>query len=162
MITDWPWLSRYAKDNARIRSEGTPVDIVFIGDSITELWKHKRPDFFSQKRINRGIGGQTSPQILLRMMADVVAHRPKFVHILAGTNDVAGNTGPIAVDATFHNLLAMVQLAKANQISQLSELSRPQRSFLATGNRACRADPDYQPDAAKGEQTIPFRFGGLL
>jgi lysophospholipase L1-like esterase len=130
MVTDWPWLSRYAKDNARIRSEGTPVDIVFIGDSITELWKHKRPDFFSQKRINRGIGGQTSPQILLRMMADVVAHRPKFVHILAGTNDVAGNTGPIAVDATFHNLLAMVQLAKANRIQPVVGTIPPAAQFF--------------------------------
>lgn len=130
MVTDWPWLGRYAKDNARIRSEGTPVDIVFIGDSITELWKHKRPDFFSQKRINRGIGGQTSPQKLLRMMADVVAHRPKIVHILAGTNDVAGNTGPIAADATIHNLVAMVQLAKANGIRPVVGAIPPAARFF--------------------------------
>lgn len=130
MVTDWPWLGRYAKDNARIQSEGTQIDIVFIGDSITELWKHRRPDFFSQKRINRGIGGQTSPQILLRMMADVVAHRPKFVHILAGTNDVAGNTGPIAVDATIHNLVAMVQLAKANGIRPVVGTIPPAAQFF--------------------------------
>ncbi|MGC1468911.1 MAG: GDSL-type esterase/lipase family protein [Sphingorhabdus sp.] len=130
MVTDWPWLGRYAKDNARIYSEGTRVEIVFIGDSITELWKHKRPDFFSQKRINRGIGGQTSPQILLRMMADVLAHRPKIVHILAGTNDVAGNTGPIADDATVANIVAMVQLAKANGIRPVVGTIPPAAQFF--------------------------------
>lgn len=130
MVTDWPWLGRYATDNARIHSGGVPIDIVFIGDSITELWKHRRPDFFGPKRINRGIGGQTSPQILLRMMADVVAHRPKIVHILAGTNDVAGNTGPITEDAIVANIVAMVQLAKSNGIRPVVGTIPPAARFF--------------------------------
>lgn len=130
MVTDWPWLGRYAKDNARIASEGKQIDIAFIGDSITELWKHRHPDFFSSKRINRGIGGQTSPQILLRMMPDVIAHRPKTVHILAGTNDVAGNTGPIAEGNTVANIVAMVQLAKANGIRPVVGTIPPAAQFF--------------------------------
>lgn len=116
MVTDWPWLGRYARDNARLLAEKSKVEIVFIGDSITELWPRVRKDYYREGWICRGIGGQTSPQILLRMMADVVALRPKIVHILAGTNDVAGNTGPIAAEATVANLIAMGQLAKANGI----------------------------------------------
>lgn len=130
MVTDWPWLGRYAKDNARIHSEGAQIDITFIGDSITEFWKHRRPDFFTPKRINRGIGGRTSPQILLRMMADVVAHRPKIAHILAGTNDVAGNTGPIDENATVANIVAMVQLAKANGIRPVVGTIPPAAKFF--------------------------------
>lgn len=129
-VTDWPWLGRYARENARIGSEGTKVEIVFIGDSITELWKHRRPDFFSPSRVNRGIGGQTSPQILLRMMADVAAHSPKYVHILAGTNDVAGNTGPIAAEDTVINLVAMVQLARANAIRPVVGTIPPAARFF--------------------------------
>ena len=130
MVTDWPWLGRYAKDNARLHSEGTQIDIVFIGDSITELWKHRRPGFFNPKRINRGIGGQTSPQILLRMMSDVIAHGPRIVHILAGTNDVASNTGPIAEDTTVTNIVAMVQLAKANGIRPVVGTIPPAAQFF--------------------------------
>lgn len=130
IVTDWPWLGRYAKDNARIHSDGIHIDIAFIGDSITELWKHRRPDFFSAKRINRGIGGQTSPQVLLRMMSDVIAHRPRIVHILAGTNDVAGNTGTIAEDATVANIVAMVQLAKANGIRPVVGTIPPAAQFF--------------------------------
>ena len=130
MVTDWPWLGRYAKDNARLHSEGMQIDIVFIGDSITELWKHRRPGFFSPKRINRGIGGQTSPHILLRMMSDVIAHGPRIVHILAGTNDVASNTGPIAEDTTVANIVAMVQLAKANGIRPVVGTIPPAAKFF--------------------------------
>ncbi|MGB5021349.1 GDSL-type esterase/lipase family protein [Sphingorhabdus sp.] len=130
MVSDWPWLGRYASDNERIKREGRKVDIVFIGDSITEIWKHKRPGFFPDSRINRGIGGQTSPQILLRMMPDVIAHRPKIVHILAGTNDVAGNTGAIDEAATVNNILAMVQLAKANGIKPVVGTIPPAAAFF--------------------------------
>lgn len=130
MVTDWPWLGRYAGENARINAANEKVDIVFIGDSITELWGHRRPDFFAEGRVNRGIGGQTSPQILLRMMADVVAHRPKIVHILAGTNDVAENTGVIAPEATVNNLIAMVQLARANGIRPVVGTIPPAARFF--------------------------------
>lgn len=119
LLTDWPWLGRYADDNAKLRAAGTRVDIVFMGDSITEGWRGKRPGFFTPGRVCRGISGQTTPQMVLRMMADVVALKPRFVHIMAGTNDIAGNTGPITIPQTCDNLRAMTQLARANGIEVL-------------------------------------------
>lgn len=129
MVGDWPWLARYAADNARLKQEGGGVAVVFIGDSITEHWSRIRPGFFRSDWVNRGISGQTSPQILLRMMADVVALRPRWVHILAGTNDVARNTGSISPQATATNLLAMTQLARANGIRPVLGTIPPSTRF---------------------------------
>lgn len=113
---DFPELSRYAADNARILSAAEKVNIVFLGDSITEGWKSKRPGFFTPGRVGRGIGGQTTPQMVLRMMADVVHLKPRFVHIMAGTNDIAGNTGKMTRDQSYDNFRMMTQIAKANGI----------------------------------------------
>ncbi|MBI1682752.1 SGNH/GDSL hydrolase family protein [Caulobacter hibisci] len=113
--TDWPWLARYRDANAT--DAALPVErrrCVFIGDSITQGWKDARPSFFADNGfLGRGIGGQTTPQMLLRFTPDVVALKPAAVHILAGTNDIAGNTGPFDPVATRNNLSAMVALAKA-------------------------------------------------
>ena len=95
LAEDFGMVGYYAEDNAKLLASKEPVDIVFIGDSITEGWHDKRPGFFTRGRINRGIGGQTTPQMVLRMYSDVVALKPKAVHIMAGTNDIAGNTGPM-------------------------------------------------------------------
>ncbi len=111
---DWAWLGRYSDDNARLKASGQPVGVVFVGDSITEGWRDKRPGFFANGRVCRGIGGQTTPQMVLRMMADVVHLKPRAVHIMAGTNDIAGNTGPMTRQQTYDNLMAMTQIAKAN------------------------------------------------
>jgi lysophospholipase L1-like esterase len=113
---DFPELSRYAPDNARILAAGEKVNVVFLGDSITEGWKSKRPGFFTPGRIGRGIGGQTTPQMVLRMMADVVHLKPRFVHIMAGTNDIAGNTGPMTRAQSYDNFRMMAQIARANGI----------------------------------------------
>ncbi|WP_066718380.1 GDSL-type esterase/lipase family protein [Sphingomonas pituitosa] len=113
---DFPELSRYAADNARILAAGEKVNIVFLGDSITEGWKGKRPGFFTPGRVGRGIGGQTTPQMVLRMMADVVHLKPRFVHIMAGTNDIAGNTGAMTREQSYDNFRMMAQIAKANGI----------------------------------------------
>lgn len=127
--SDWPWLGRYADDNRRLLTTGSPVDIVFMGDSITEGWRDKRPGFFTAGRINRGIGGQTTPQMMLRMMADVVGLRPRVMHLMAGTNDIAGNTGPMTQDQTQANLTAMCQLARANGIAVLLASVPPAADF---------------------------------
>ncbi|MFT4255078.1 MAG: SGNH/GDSL hydrolase family protein [Caulobacter sp.] len=112
---DWPWLGRYRDANAA--DAALPASrrrCVFIGDSITQGWKDARPGFFADHGfIGRGVGGQTTPQMLLRFTPDVVALKPAAVHILAGTNDIAGNTGPFDPAATRDNLSAMVALAKA-------------------------------------------------
>ncbi|UVO50564.1 GDSL-type esterase/lipase family protein [Sphingomonas sp. SUN019] len=126
---DWPQLGRYAADNRRLADRGERVGIVFLGDSITEGWRDKRPGFFTSGRVNRGIGGQTSPQMLLRVMADVVALRPRAMHLMAGTNDIAGNTGPMTVVQTQGNLRAIVQLARANGIAVLLASVPPAARF---------------------------------
>jgi lysophospholipase L1-like esterase len=110
---DWPNLGQYRDANAAIT---TPTRAVFIGDSYTEFWQAADPDFFTKGIIGRGISGQTSPQILLRFMADVVALEPRCVHILAGGNDVAGNTGPSTPQDYKNNMLAMIALAQAHGI----------------------------------------------
>jgi lysophospholipase L1-like esterase len=88
-----------------------------LGDSITEWWLTTRPRCLPAACRSRGIAGQTSPQILLRFYQDVVRLHPRVVHIMCGTNDVAGNTGPTSPDEYAANILAMVDLARANGIS---------------------------------------------
>ncbi|WP_233503512.1 GDSL-type esterase/lipase family protein [Sphingomonas psychrotolerans] len=116
---DWPWLGRYAEENRQLRAAGTKTNIVFMGDSITEGWRGQRPAFFRPGRVGRGISGQTTPQMVLRMMADVVGLKPRYVHIMAATNDVAGNTGKITLAQTCHNFRMMTAIAQANRIHVL-------------------------------------------
>lgn len=111
---DWPAISQYRDANAALA--GQPVDVVFIGDSITEFWGVADPGLFSGRVVNRGISGQTSPQILLRFMPDVIALKPRVVHLLCGTNDIAGNTGPTTPEDYKANVLAMLILAEAHGV----------------------------------------------
>ncbi len=116
--TDWPWLARYRDANAA--DAALPPEqrrVVFLGDSITQGWFDKHPAFFTGNGfLGRGIGGQTTPQMLARFWPDVVALRPAAVHVLAGTNDIAGNTGPYDPAATRDNVRAMAALARASGI----------------------------------------------
>ncbi|MDQ6662876.1 MAG: SGNH/GDSL hydrolase family protein [Acidobacteriota bacterium] len=115
---DWPNLARYRDANQSVSAPKSGEDrIVFMGDSITDNWGRKYGKFFPGKPyINRGIGGQTTPQMLIRFRPDVIALKPKVVVILAGTNDIAGNTGPTTLDAIENNLMSMSDLAKTNGI----------------------------------------------
>jgi lysophospholipase L1-like esterase len=126
---DWPMLGRYAAENKAVLASGVKTNIVFLGDSITEGWRAKRPAFFRPGRVGRGIGGQTTPQMVLRMMQDVVQLKPRFLHVMAGTNDIAGNTGPITIPQTEDNLRAMALLAKANGIKVLLASVPPAKGF---------------------------------
>lgn len=127
---DFPWLARYADENAALEASGKPVGIVFMGDSITEGWKGKHPDFFATAdHVCRGISGQTTPQMVLRMMADVVHLKPRAVHIMAGTNDIAGNTGPMTPAQTQDNLTMMTEIAKASGIAVLLASIPPSDGF---------------------------------
>ena len=115
---DWPNFARYKDDNAKI---GLPAAnekrVVFMGDSITDGWITTSPEFFAGRPyIDRGISGQTTPQMLVRFRADVIALRPKVVVILAGTNDIAGNTGPSTPEMIEDNITSMAVLAKAAHI----------------------------------------------
>jgi len=118
-LKDWPDLAHYRDANARVAARAKDEQrVVFMGDSITDMWVLPQfGGFFPGKPyIGRGISGQTTPQMLLRFRADVIALRPKVVVILAGTNDIAGNTGPITLEETEGNLASMAELARANGI----------------------------------------------
>jgi len=118
-LNDWPALARYHDANAKVvRPAKSEARVVFMGDSITDSWDDpKYGGFFPGKPyIDRGISGQTTPQMLVRFRADVVALRARVVVILAGTNDLAGNTGPMTLEAIEDNLASMSELAKANHI----------------------------------------------
>jgi lysophospholipase L1-like esterase len=119
ILQDWPNLARYRDDNAKLNPPMPGnARVVFMGDSITDGWgRSQSSKFFPGKPyMNRGISGQTTPQMLIRFRPDVIALQPKAVVILAGTNDLAGNTGPETLDAIEGNLESMAQLAKANGI----------------------------------------------
>ena len=115
---DWANLNRFKDENAKLGSAAPGENrIVFMGNSITASWGDKSPDFFSDKSyINRGISGQTTPQMLVRFIADVIDLKPAVVVILAGTNDIAGNTGPSTIKMIGDNIMSMAELAKANSI----------------------------------------------
>ncbi|MDY7395450.1 SGNH/GDSL hydrolase family protein [Aureibaculum sp. 2210JD6-5] len=115
---DWPNLNKYKADNVFLGNPHPDEDrVVFMGNSITEGWLRLDSSFFSNKNyINRGISGQTTPQMLLRFRADVINLKPKAVVILAGTNDIAGNTGPMSFEMIMDNIISMTELAKSNNI----------------------------------------------
>jgi len=116
--TDWANFDKYKEDNLKLGLPGQDEDrVVFMGNSITQGWGEENPEFFEGKSyINRGISGQTTPQMLVRFRADVVNLKPKVVVILAGTNDIAGNTGPSTLEMIEDNIASMVEIAKANNI----------------------------------------------
>ena len=119
MKNDWPWLGRFKEaDLALAPPAANENRVVFMGDSITQGWHIEGPQgsFPGKPYINRGISGQTTPQMLLRFRQDVIALKPKVVVILAGTNDIAGNTGPMTIEETEGNLASMAELAAANGI----------------------------------------------
>jgi acetyl esterase/lipase/lysophospholipase L1-like esterase len=117
-LNDWPNISRYANANKQLPPPArNEKRVVFMGNSITDAWINIDPDYFKNRPyIDRGISGQTTPQMLTRFSEDVIKLKPAVVVILAGTNDIAGNTGPITLEQIFDNIVAMAQLAKANNI----------------------------------------------
>ena len=108
MSQDWPNLKRYREANDQAEKQNKEITAVFMGNSITQGWYDKHPDFFIKNNyIGRGIGGQTTPQMLIRFTPDVIDLQPKVVVILAGTNDIAGNTGFSSVKMITDNIKAM-------------------------------------------------------
>jgi lysophospholipase L1-like esterase len=131
-LRDWAQLGRYRDQNRTLEkpAAGEPR-VVFMGDSITDAWPQERfGDFFTKNKsyVGRGISGQTTPQMLIRFRPDVIDLQPKAVVILAGTNDIAGNTGPMSNEDIQNNLMSMAELAKAHKIKVILS------SILPTGN----------------------------
>ena len=146
-LKDWPQLARYHDDNSKVNPPAkTEQRVVFMGDSITDGWDAPNMGgFFPGKPyLNRGISGQTTPQMLIRFRPDVIDLKPKVVVILAGTNDLAGNTGPSTLEAIEGNLISMAELARTNGIrvvlASLLPVSdyevRDGKPIVQTGRRA--------------------------
>jgi lysophospholipase L1-like esterase len=140
---DWANLAYYSADNNNADNRYLKKNrVVFMGNSITELWAGVHPDFFKLHKnfVNRGISGQTTAQMLLRFRQDVLELKPAVVIILAGTNDIAENGGPVTDQQIFNNLLGMYELARANHVkvvicSILPAYSYPWRPDLKPAQR---------------------------
>jgi lysophospholipase L1-like esterase len=130
-LKDWAHLKKYEKENKQLKKINEPHRVVFMGNSITEGWSNFDKDFFiNNPFVNRGISGQTTPQMLVRFRPDVVNLNPKAVVILAGINDIAGNTGPISLENTAENIISMAEIAKANNIKVYICSTLPAIDFL--------------------------------
>jgi lysophospholipase L1-like esterase len=127
---DWPNLKYYQAANQKVKDEHT-VKVVYMGDSITESSMTASPDFFATNGYtDRGISGQTSPQMVLRFRQDVIDLKPKVVVLLCGINDLAGNTGPSSVEMIEDNIKTMAELAKINDIKMVLCSVLPSRSVF--------------------------------
>ena len=114
---DWAKFERYQEKNAQVTSRPRAV---FMGDSITDNWAKKDGDFFVDNNfIGRGISGQTTSHMLVRFRRDVIDLQPKYVVILAGTNDIAKNNGEISLENILGNIISMCELARAHKIKPI-------------------------------------------
>ncbi|GHH09842.1 hypothetical protein GCM10008023_06990 [Sphingomonas glacialis] len=130
MLTrDFSQSCRYAADNKALAASRAPVRVVFMGDSITDNWIHSDSALFSGGVVDRGISGQTTPQMLARFRDDVIALKPRAVHIMAGTNDVAGNTGAATLETVEGNIASMAELARAHGIKVILASIPPAAAF---------------------------------
>jgi lysophospholipase L1-like esterase len=115
-LQDWNQLGRYHQANQQLKNQpADPKRVVFMGDSITDLWRLDE-HFSGRAYVNRGIGGQTTPQMLVRMYPDVIDLKPAIMVLLAGTNDIARNTGPMTAEMIQQNIMAMTELAQHHGI----------------------------------------------
>ncbi len=128
---DWQNLARYRKANTTLAAtKSSKPRVVFMGNSITDGWINADSSFFAGKNyIDRGISGQTTPQMLIRFRPDVIDLKPAVVVILAGINDIAGNTGIMTLEETFGNIVSMSQLAKASNIKVVISSVLPAYDF---------------------------------
>ncbi|HEV7691027.1 MAG TPA: SGNH/GDSL hydrolase family protein [Hyphomonadaceae bacterium] len=127
---DWANLCYFRADNAKLAvGSAEPNRVVFMGDSITQSWLFGDSALFGPATVNRGISGQTTPQMLLRFRADVLGLKPRAVHIMAGVNDIAGNTGPTTIEDIESNIASMVELAKAHNVTVILATVLPAATF---------------------------------
>ncbi|MGI9069077.1 MAG: SGNH/GDSL hydrolase family protein [Pyrinomonadaceae bacterium] len=147
-LRDWPALARYREDNSKTAAPDKKEQrVVFLGDSITDSWDNpSNGGFFPGKPyINRGISGQTTPQMLIRFRPDVVALRPEVVVILAGTNDIAGNTGPMTLESIEDNLASIAELARAHGIRLVLSSVLPVSDYEKTADGQPRNQTTRRP-----------------
>ncbi|RZK79967.1 MAG: acylhydrolase, partial [Pedobacter sp.] len=162
---DWANLKRFQEENAKLAPPSAKENrVVFMGNSITEGWKRASPEFFSSKPyVNRGISGQTTPQMLIRFHQDVVNLKPKVVVMLCGINDIAGNTGPSTLEMIEDNIAAMAEIAKANKIkvvlsSVLPAFDFPWKPNMEPANKVIALNAWIKEYAAKNGLTYVDYF----
>ena len=157
---DFANFGKYQKQNQEVISQNIVPNSVLMGDSITEGWFATDPGFFTKNNfVGRGIGGQVTSQMLLRFQEDVIKLKPKRVIILAGTNDIAENQGPISLDKVFGNIVSMAELAKTNKIkvvicSVLPAYDFPWRKGLEPANKVIALNKMLKEYALKNK--IPY------
>ncbi len=127
-LLDWPNLTRYRQSDDELAAKPDSQRVVFMGDSITDHWD-LGASFPNRPYVNRGISGQTTPQMLLRFQQDVVNLKPAAVVILAGTNDIAGNTGPMSNEEIENNFAAMAAVARANNVAVVVQSILPVHNY---------------------------------
>lgn len=166
---DWANLKRFQEENALLKPPTKDEKrVVFMGNSITEGWKNIRPEYFEGKPfINRGIGGQTTPQMLIRFTQDVIDLNPEAVVILAGINDIAGNTGPSTQKMITDNIFAMAELAKAHGIevlicSVLPAADFPWRPGMEPAQKVIALNQALEEYARKNKITYVDYFSAMV
>lgn len=167
--TDWAFLKRFEGENRTLAPvKAGEKRVVFMGNSITEGWKRADSAFFTGRPyFNRGISGQTTPQMLIRFRPDVIDLKPAVVVILAGINDIAQNTGPMTLEQTFGNLVSMAQLATANNIkvvlcSVLPAFDFPWRPGLQPAEKVVKLNALLKAYAAKKGHVYVDYFSALV
>mgnify|MGYP001181787216 CR=1 FL=1 len=146
-IMDWANINFYKESNEKLKIISDPNRVVFMGNSITMDWSDYNPSFFSENPfVNRGIGGQTSPQMMVRFRTDVVNLNPKAVVIFAGTNDIAGNTGLISIENTAENIISMAEIAMAQYLNGLTDDTGTSLGYQATADKLLMPIPQPQMD----------------
>lgn len=166
---DWPNFARYRQANAEL---GLPqkgeTRVVFMGNSITDFWINNCPEYFAKNNyIDRGISGQTTPQMLVRFRADVIGLKPQVVTILAGTNDIAGNTGPSTLEMIADNIFSMAELAKSNGIkvvlcSVLPAFDYPWKTGLTPAPKIVALNKIIKEYAAKNDCVYLDYFSAMV
>ena len=147
-LKDWPLLRRYREENSKTAApDNKEKRVVFLGDSITDGWHNpSNGGFFpGEPYINRGISGQTTPQMLIRFRPDVIALKPEVVVILAGTNDIAGNTGPMTLQSIEDNLASIAELARAHGIRVVLASLLPVSDYEKTADGQVRNQTTRRP-----------------
>ncbi|GJM31439.1 MAG: acylneuraminate cytidylyltransferase [Saprospiraceae bacterium] len=166
---DWAKLNHFKEENTKLEMpKAEESRIVFMGNSITEGWKNMRPAFFADKPyINRGIGGQTTPQMLIRFRPDVVDLQPDVVVILAGINDIAGNTGPSTIKMIADNIFSMAEIAAANGIkvvlsSVLPAFDFPWRAGMEPAEKVVELNKRIKAYAEKNDHIYLDYFQAMV